>query len=69
MEEMIESLKRSADKCDLLADAAQDCESKRHFEEHAKELRWQAQCYHDCLEALREFASHIFSHDAFDDMC
>ena len=60
MEEMIESLKNSAEKCDLLAEAAQNLESRVRFEERAKELRWQAQCYHDCLQALREFAAHLF---------
>jgi len=60
MEEMIESLRSSAGKYDLLAAATQNLDSKLHFEEQAKELRWQAQCYHDCLQALREFAAHLF---------
>jgi len=69
MEEMIESLRSNAEKYDLLAEAAQNLESKLHFQNRAKEFRYQAQCYHDCLEALREFAAHIFSFDPFDDVC
>ena len=69
MEETVESLKSSAEKYELLAEAAQNLESKLHFEEQAKELRYQARCYHDCLEALHEFAAHIFAFDPFDDVC
>jgi len=69
MEEMVESLKSSAEKYELLAEAAQSLESKLNFQEQAKDFRYQARCYHDCLEALREFASHIFSLDPFDDVC
>jgi hypothetical protein len=69
MQEMIESLVRSAEKCELLARAAQNLESRLHFEERANELRMQAQCYRDCLKALREFAAHLFPLDAFDDVC
>jgi len=69
MQEMIESLLSSAAKCDLLAQAAQNLESRLHFEERANELRLQAQCYRDCLKALREFAGHMFPVEVFDDPC
>jgi hypothetical protein len=69
MEEMIKSLISSAAKCDLLAQAAQNLESRLHFEEQASELRLQAQCYRDCLRALREFGAHLFSVDAFNEVC
>jgi len=69
MEEMIESLKGSAAKYELLAEAAQNLESKLHFQERAREFHYQARCYQDCLEALRTFAAHIFAFDPFDDVC
>jgi hypothetical protein len=69
MQEMVESLLSSAAKCDLLAQAAQNVESRLHFEGRANELRFQAQCYRDCLNALREFAGHMFPVEALDDGC
>jgi hypothetical protein len=69
MEEVVRSLKGSAEKYDLLAEAAHNLESKLHFQKQANEFRYQAQCYHDCLEALHEFAAHLFSFDPFDDVC
>jgi hypothetical protein len=69
MEEMVAALRSNAGKYELLAEAAQNLESRFHFQERAKESRYQAQCYNDCLDALREFASHIFSFDPFHDVC
>lgn len=69
MQEVIEALRKSAERYDLLSEAAQNIESKLHFQKQADELRYQAQCYQDCLEALRQFAAHIFSFDPFEDVC
>ena len=68
MEEIIESLHSNAEKYDSLADAAQNVESKLHFQKRANEFRYQAQCYKDCLEALHQFAAHIFAFDPFEDV-